>query len=464
MKRTHFDAIIIGTGQAGSPLARFLAGKEWNVAIIERAQAGGTCVNTGCTPTKTWVGSARIAHLNRIAGEFGIEHAPVVTDMKKVLERKNRVVEESRKSSEKSLENNEFIHLYKAEAAMKGNKSVCVTFPDGSQENLETERLFINTGAKNGTPAIPGLDKTFYYDSTSILDISEVPEHLIILGGSYIALEFGQIFRRLGSQVSIIERSEQILPREDTDVAGGMQEILEHEGIKFYLHSAIEQIKDDHEFGKQVFISQKSEKICLVGSHVLAALGRIPNTKDLRLENTEIETDEKGYIRVNEFLETNIEGVYALGDVNGGPAFTHVSYDDFRIMRNNLFHDSKLSTTGRIIPYCVFTDPELGRTGMTEKEARKNNLDFKVAYMPMTHVARAIESGETSGFMKALVDCKTNRILGASILSVNGGEISSLLHLAIKESIPYTHIRDGIFAHPTYAESLNNLFASFDTQ
>lgn len=383
--------------------------------------------------------------------------------MQQIISRKNKVVENSRHSSEKGLEN-EFIHLFRAGAAMQNSTSVLITNTDGSQKILEAEKIFINTGTSNHRPAIPGLNSLHCYDSTSIMELTEIPEHLIILGGSYIALEFGQLFLRLGSRVTIIERNAQILSREDRDVAEELQGILEKEGLKFYLSSTIESLRTDPVKGQQVFIRQDEKEIQINGSHLFTALGRSPNTKDLQPEKAGIELDEKGYIEVNEYLETNIKGIYAMGDVKGGPAFTHISYDDFRIIRNNLFQQPRLSTRGRVVPYCVFTDPELGRTGMTEKEARGKNIDIHVAFMPMTHVARAIESGETSGFMKAVVDSKTNKILGASILSVNGGEISSLLHLAITEGVPYTHIRDGIFAHPTFAESLNNLFASFKDQ
>ena len=293
------------------------------------------------------------------------------------------------------------------------------------------------------------------------MDLDAIPKHLIILGGSYIALEFGQLFNRLGSNVTIIERHDHILQREDKDVAQEMKNILEKEGISFQLNSQIKSVSSNADKSVSAQFIKDGKDVVLTGTHLMTALGRAPELKELKLENAGITKTEKGYIQVDEFLETSVKGIFALGDVNGGPAFTHIAYDDFRILSNNLFEPVKKSTKNRVVPYCVFTDPELGRTGITEKEAIEKKLNYKIARLPMSSVARAIESGETAGFMKAIVDADTDEILGASVLGVYGGEISSVLNLAILGKLKYTLLRDGVFAHPTFSESLNNLFATF---
>ena len=461
MKLQLFDAIIIGTGQAGSPLASFLAARNRKVAIIEKAFIGGTCVNYGCTPTKTMIASARVAYLNKRGAYFGINHPDSAIDLSAIVKRKNQVVLDSRKSSEKRLSTNPFITLFYGTASFESSEVVCVVNDKNEIQFLTSKIIVINTGAKNQIPDLPGIENVSSLDSTSIMDLDAIPKHLIILGGSYIALEFGQLFNRLGSNVTIIERHDHILQREDKDVAQEMKNILEKEGISFQLNSQIKSVSSNADKSVSAQFIKDGKDVVLTGTHLMTALGRAPELKELKLENAGITKTEKGYIQVDEFLETSVKGIFALGDVNGGPAFTHIAYDDFRILSNNLFEPVKKSTKNRVVPYCVFTDPELGRTGITEKEAIEKKLNYKIARLPMSSVARAIESGETAGFMKAIVDADTDEILGASVLGVYGGEISSVLNLAILGKLKYTLLRDGVFAHPTFSESLNNLFATF---
>jgi len=461
MKLQLFDAIIIGTGQAGSPLASFLAARNRKVAIIEKAFIGGTCVNYGCTPTKTMIASARVAYLNKRGAYFGINHPDSAIDLSAIVKRKNQVVLDSRKSSEKRLSTNPFITLFYGTASFESSEVVCVVNDKNEIQYLTSKIVVINTGAKNQIPDLPGIENVSSLDSTSIMDLDAIPKHLIILGGSYIALEFGQLFNRLGSNVTIIERHDHILQREDKDVAQEMKNILEKEGISFQLNSQIKSVSSNADKSVSAQFIKDGKDVVLTGTHLMTALGRAPELKELKLENAGITKTEKGYIQVDEFLETSVKGIFALGDVNGGPAFTHIAYDDFRILSNNLFEPVKKSTKNRVVPYCVFTDPELGRTGITEKEAIEKKLNYKIARLPMSSVARAIESGETAGFMKAIVDADTDEILGASVLGVYGGEISSVLNLAILGKLKYTLLRDGVFAHPTFSESLNNLFATF---
>ena len=461
MKVQFFDAIIIGTGQAGSPLASFLAARNRKIAIIEKAFIGGTCVNYGCTPTKTMIASARVAYLNKRGAYFGVNHPNSAIDLFAIVKRKNQVVLDSRKSSEKRLSSDPFITLFYGTASFESSEVVCVVNDKNEIQFLTSKIIVINTGAKNQIPDLPGIENVPYLDSTSIMDLDAIPKHLIILGGSYIALEFGQLFNRLGSNVTIIERHDHILQREDKDVAQEMKNILEKEGISFQLNSQIKSVSSNADKSVSAQFIKDGKDVVLTGTHLMTALGRAPELKELKLENAGITKTEKGYIQVDEFLETSVKGIFALGDVNGGPAFTHIAYDDFRILSNNLFEPVKKSTKNRVVPYCVFTDPELGRTGITEKEAIEKKLNYKIARLPMSSVARAIESGETAGFMKAIVDADTDEILGASVLGVYGGEISSVLNLAILGKLKYTLLRDGVFAHPTFSESLNNLFATF---
>jgi pyruvate/2-oxoglutarate dehydrogenase complex dihydrolipoamide dehydrogenase (E3) component len=457
-----YDAIIIGAGQAGVPLSSALANAGWKTALIEQEHVGGTCVNEGCTPTKTMVASARVAHLARRAADYGVKTGPVTVDLRKVRQRKRDIVESFRGGNERRIEGTEGSELLRGEAHFTGPKSLEVTLNDGGGQRLTADKIFINTGARPRRPSLPGLEGVPYLDSTSIMELGEVPEHLLVIGGGYIGLEFGQMFRRFGSQVTIVQRSGQLLTREDPDVAEEVAEILRGEGIKVLLNT--QPLRVDKIAGEQLQLMVQTEEgeRALTGSHLLVAAGRVPNSDRLNLEAAGIETDWRGFIPVDERLETNVAGVYALGDVNGGPAFTHISYDDFRIIRTNLIEDGEATTAGRPVPYTVFIDPQLGRVGLSEQQAKAEGRDIRVAKMPMAWVARALETDETRGLMKVVLDADTGQILGAAILGIEGGEIMAVLQMAMMGGVPYTDIRDAVFAHPTLAESLNNLFLNIE--
>lgn len=455
------DAIIIGTGQAGKPLAVTLANAGWRVAVIERGAVGGSCINTGCTPTKTLVASARIAHLASRAGEYGVSIGPVRIDMAAVIQRKERIVASFRTGVERSLEGTPGIELIRGHGRFSAPNEVLVEMGGGRQRRLRAEHIFINTGTRATVPSLPGLDGLPFLDNTSILSLNEVPGHLVVLGGGYVGLEFGQMFRRFGSQVTIIQRRPQLLPREDEDVAERVRQILEEDGVRVLLSSEAKRV-DGKAGALRVELSTGEGARTIEGTHLLVAVGRTPNTDDLGTSTAGIETYRGGHIRVDSRLATNVQGVYALGDVNGGPAFTHISYDDFRIVRENLLGSGDAITDGRLVPYTVFIDPQLGRVGMTEAEARSSGRPVRVVTLPMAHVARAIEMGETRGFMKAVVDEKTREILGCAILGVEGGEVMSVLQTAMMGGLTYPVIRDAIYAHPTLSESLNNLFMKLD--
>lgn len=458
----QYDAIIIGAGQGGDPLARALAGAGQRVALIERDAVGGTCVNRGCTPTKTMIASARVAYLARRAGDYGVGTGSVTVDFAKVRQRKRAIVEDFRSGTEKKIEQVNGLDLIYGEARFTGPKSVEVALKDGGGVRaLAADQVFIDTGARPTVPKIEGLDSVPFFDSTSIMELDAVPDHLLILGGGYIALEFGQMFCRFGSRVTVIEQAEQLLGHEDPDVAEEMAKILREDGLEILTGAkATQAAKTAGSVSLTVTTAEGEQTI--TGTHLLAAIGRTPNTDSLALEVAGVKTDAHGYVETDERLETNVPGVYALGDVKGGPAFTHISYDDFRILQANLLHGGHRMTGDRPVPYTVFTDPQLGRVGMTESEAKKAGKNITVAKLPMIEVARALEMDETRGFMKAVVDAETKQIVGCAILGVDGGEIMAVLEVAMLGKLPYTALRDGVFAHPTLAESLNNLFMTLE--
>lgn len=458
MNTTHYDAIVIGAGQAGGPLSTALAQAGKKTAIIERIHVGGTCINEGCTPTKTMVASARVAYLTHRAADYGVHTGPISIDMIKVRQRKRDIVDSFRNGSQRRIESTEGVDLLMGEAHFTGPKTLEVRLTNGETRQLTAETIFINAGERPSKPAIPGLDTVPTVDSTSIMELDTVPEHLLVLGGGYVGLEFGQMFRRFGSQVTIIQRRSRLLTREDDDVADQVANILREDGIEILLETTplhVEQASD----GKiQLTVKTPTGERTLTGSHLLIAAGRTPNTDWLNLPVAGIMTDKHGFIQVNDKLETNIPGVYALGDIKGGPAFTHISYDDFRIIRTNLLENGHTTIAGRLIPYTVFIDPQLGRVGLSETEARAKGYHIKVAKMPMNYVARALEVDESRGFMKAIVDANTSQILGCAVLGIEGGEIMAMLEIAMMGKLPYTVLQNAVFAHPTLAESLNNLF------
>lgn len=451
-----FDAIIIGTGQSGKPLAVALADKGKKVAAIEERYVGGTCINYGCTPTKALVASAKAAYMAVHGKELGINSSKVKVDFTSVMKRKDKIVKDFRSGGEKQLEGNKNITLLRGTGSFADAKVIRVT--SGRKEQLITAKnIFIDTGAKPVIPNIPGLNTVDFLTSETILNLKKLPEHLIILGGGYIALEFAQMFRRFGSKVTVLEFLPRFLPKEDEDIAHEVREILEGEGITVHTSANTNSIvKTKNGIKLKVSIGKKQKEI--MGSHLLAAIGIKPASQRLNLTAAGIKTDERGFIKVNSRLETNVKGVYAMGDVKGGPAFTHISYDDYRIVFNNLFNRTKRSINNRPLPYVLFTDPELGRIGLTEQDARKIGYNIQTAVMPMTYVARAIEGGETRGLMKVVVEKKSGKILGAAVLGMYGGELMSMFQLAMMNGMHYSKLQNAIFAHPTLAESLNNIF------
>ena len=459
MEAESYDAVVIGSGQGGTPLSLALARAGWKTAIVERNHIGGTCVNVGCTPTKTMVASARVAYLAKRSADYGIDSGPVTVNMSDVRRRKEKIVESFRDGSLRNIEKTEGLELLKGEARFIGPKSLEVVLNEGVHRQLSAERIFINTGARPAKPPVPGLDTIPTLDSSSIMELETLPDHLLVMGGGYVGLEFGQMFRRFGSRVTIVHRGSHLLSREDPDVADEVAKILREDKIEVLLNSVAVHAKGDNTSVSLTVKTGEKENL-LKGSHLLLAVGRQPNTDQLNLQATGVKTDENGFIKVNDRLETSVAGIYALGDVNGGPAFTHISYDDFRIIRKNLLEGGNATTKGCLVPYTIFIDPQLGRIGITETEARTQGLHTRVAKLPMSGVARAIELSETRGFIKAVVDVETKQILGCAVLGIEGGELMAMFEIAIMAQLPYTTLKEAIFAHPTLAESFNSLFMS----
>jgi pyruvate/2-oxoglutarate dehydrogenase complex dihydrolipoamide dehydrogenase (E3) component len=456
----QYDAIIIGSGQAGTPLSTTLAQAGMHTALVERVHVGGTCVNEGCTPTKTMVASGRVAYLARRAADYGVHTGPVSVDLKRVRQRKRDIVNSFRKGSETRIENSADVDLIFGDASFTGPKTIEIHAKDGTQRVISANVIFINAGTRASLPKIDGIDSVSALDNASIMELDTLPEHLLVLGGGYIGLEFGQLFRRFGCRVTIVQSSGQLLKGEDPDVAEEVTKILQQDGVEILLNARAIRVR--HSNGILELEIQKGGSKTLTGSHLLVATGRVPNSDTLNLAAAGIEADRGGFIKVNDRLETTVQDVYAMGDIKGGPAFTHISYDDFRIIRSNLIEKKNASIRDRIVPYTLFIDPQLGRVGLTETQAREQNRKIRVAKLPMSSVARALEVDETRGFMKAVVDTETNQILGAAILGIEGGEVMAALEVAMIAKLPYTALRDGIFAHPTLAEAFNNLFIGVD--
>ncbi len=454
---SEFDAIVIGGGQ-GASLGIALAKAGRKTALIERAYFGGTCVNYGCTPTKTMVASAQVAHTARHSDRYGVYCGGVTVEMKDVVARKNAVVEDFRQSVEANLEH-ENLQIFCGEAKFTGHKAVQV-LADGKTHDLTAETIVIAVGTHNKVPPVEGLDGVDFLDSTSIMELDVVPEHLMILGGGYISVEFGQMFRRFGARVTIIEKNPQLLSREDADVAQRVREILQEDGLEILCDAKVQSVaQDGDEIALQVLAGAEERE--LRGSHLLVAIGRAPSTGDLGLEKTGVECDEKGYLQVDAQLQTNVAGIYGLGEVAGSPPFTHIAYDDFRILCANLTEDKNCDTKDRLIPWVVFMNPQLGRIGVNEKEAREKGVDYAIAQIEMDAIARPLETGQTRGFWKVLI-APDGEILGGSFLSMEGGEVMAMLQLAMIGKLSYDKLRDLPIAHPTLAESFNNLFLKFD--
>ena len=444
---TTYDAIIIGTGQAGPSLAVRLAGTGMKVAIVERKRFGGTCVNNGCIPTKTLVASARAAHIARHASEYGVRiGGSIIVDMKKVKERKDAVVRGSNEGLEKWLKSTEKLMVYEGHARFEDARQVRV-----GDELLEADKIFINVGGRASTPPLPGLDQVGYLNNSTMMDVDFLPEHLIVIGGSYVGLEFAQMYRRFGSEVTIVEMGPRLIQREDEDVSEAVRTILEAEGIKMRLSAeciALENRGDK----VAVNVDCSSGDKTVIGSHALLAVGRVPNTADLGLENAGVALDRRGYIQVDEQLGTNVPGIYALGDCNGRGAFTHTSYNDYEIVAANLLDGDPRRVSDRITAYALYIDPPLGRAGMTETEVRKSGRKALIANRPMVRVGRAVEKGETQGFMKVLVDAETKEILGASLLGIECDEVIHSILDVMYTKAPYTVIQRAMHIHPTVTE------------
>ena len=447
-----FDAIIIGTGQAGPALAARLAGVGMKLAVIERARFGGTCVNTGCIPTKTLIASAYVAQLARRAAEYGVTiGGPVAVDMKQVKARKDAISGRSSNGVEQWMRGLENVTVYQGHARFESANNVRV-----NGDLLQADRIFVNVGGRALVPPMPGLDQVPFLTNSSMMDVDFLPEHLVIVGGSYIGLEFGQMYRRFGARVTIVEKGPRLIQREDDDVSQAVREILEGEGIEIRLDANCLSARraGDH-IAVGVDCTNGAPEVH--GSHLLLAVGRVPNTDDLGLDKAGVETDARGYIKVDEQLRTNVPGIWALGDCNGRGAFTHTSYNDYEIVAANLLDRDPRSVADRIAAYALFIDPPLGRAGMTEREARQSGHRVLVGTRPMTRVGRAVERGESLGFMKVVVDADTRMILGASILGLTGDEvIHSLLDIMVARA-PYTTISRAMHIHPTVSELVPTL-------
>ncbi len=461
MGNFDYKAIIIGSGQSGKPLAVDLANQGWKTAIIENHLLGGSCINYGCTPTKTMVSSARVAYLVKSSEKWGVNTGSIEVDFRKVRERKRDVVNSFRKGIKKSIEDTDNLDLIRGTASLAGKNQINIDLKDGGNKSISAQYIFINTGTRAMIPPIEGINDIEYHDSESIMEIDSLPDHLVIIGGGYVGLEFGQMFKRFGSDVTIIQRDKQLLPREDEDIAGEILKILQDEGVDIYLSSEAKKVaKKNSNLVLDVDTPEGNKTI--TGSHLLLAAGRTVNSDMLNLDSAGIEYDKRGYIKTDDHLRTSAENIYALGDIKGGPAFTHISYDDYRVVKNNLLENGDKSIARRLIPYTVFIDPQLGRVGLSEKEANQNGIDYRLAKMPMKYVARAIEVGQTRGFIKALVDKQDGHILGCAVLGFEGGEMMNMLQIAMMGGLKYTDLRDTAFSHPTLGESLNNLFMSLD--
>jgi pyruvate/2-oxoglutarate dehydrogenase complex dihydrolipoamide dehydrogenase (E3) component len=452
-----FDAIVIGSGQGGVPLATNFAKLGWRVALIEEGRLGGSCINYGCTPTKTMIASAGIPHAAKRGPEFGVHSGPVQIDMAAIVARKNQISGSFRSGIEEQIKNNSNLTLYRGRGRFVGPHEIEV-----NGERLASDKIFINTGTRPRIIPIPGLDQVPYLTNRNIMDLSEVPAHLIALGGNYLGLEFGQLFRRLGSEVTVIELADQIIPREDAEISQGLKEALEAEGMIFRLGARTTNIAKTPG-GLAVTIENKDGTTeTIEGSHLLVSIGQTPNSDDLGLDQAGIETDRAGFIRHNGRLETNVPGVWVLGDVKGGPAFTHVSYDDYLVITDNLVNGTSRTIDHRMVPYALYTDPELGRVGLSEAEARAKGHRLKIGSVPMAYITRAIERGETRGLMKIVINADNDRILGATILGPEGGELVQILIALMMADAPWTLFKDAMFIHPTLAEGFFSLMASVE--
>ncbi|MBF9222731.1 mercuric reductase [Hymenobacter ruricola] len=459
MPADSFDAIIIGAGQAGTPLAYALAAAGRRVAMVESDYLGGSCINYGCAPTKALLASAQRAHHVRTAGELGIKAPEPEVDFQAVIERMHRLRQNSRDSLHRKLtEDRDGITLIRGRAQFTAPHSLRIALVGGGEQQLTAPLIFINTGTRAAVPDIEGLADSGYLTSDSLLlGLTEQPEHLLIMGGSYIGVEFSQMFRRLGTRVTVVDTKPRLMAREDPDVSHPLEELLTASGVELVLGAETHRVARAADGRITLTVDTKDGERRLSGSHLLVAVGREPNTQHLGLEHTGITLNKKGYIEVNEHLQTSTRGVYALGDVKGGPQFTHISYDDYRIVRDALLHSGQRTTAHRPLPYVVFTEPQLGRIGLSKNQAKEQGIAYRVSRLPARTIGRAVQTGETDGFVEVLVG-EDDRLLGAAVLCEQGGEIMTMFQLAMAGRLRYQELENMILAHPTWAEVLNNAF------
>lgn len=460
MDTEHYDDIIIGGGKAGKTLAPALVANGRKTALVERSlnTIGGGCINVACIPTKTMVTSANVAHTVRNSAMYGVNVNSPTVDLAAVIRRKRSVVESARAMNLHNLETALDHDLIIGTGTFVAPKTIEVITTDGKTRQLTAERLFINTGTKPLIPSIPGLEETGFLTSESILELEQLPDHLIVLGSGYIGLEFAQMFRRFGSRVTLIGQSDRILSPQDPDIAIAVQTILEREDIEFLLNSKVLRVNQS---GRDIVlqIQASDRQVSLQGSQLLVAVGRAPTSDGLNLAAAGVKTDVRGFIPVNDRLETNVPGIWALGDINGGPQYTHIALDDYRIIKANLINGDNRSTSERLVPSCLFIDPELAHIGLTETVARQQGYTIRVAKLNASEIPRAKTSGQIDGLLKAIVDAKTDRILGCSLLCHSAGEMISTVQMVMQAQMPYTVLRDGVLTHPTMTEGLNLLFS-----
>jgi len=451
---THYDAVVLGGGMAGVPLAHRLAHKGLRTALIERAELGGTCLNRGCIPTKTMIASARVAHQAFLSEQWGITTGDVRVDLGRVVERKDELVMSVRSGSERSVAENTALALIRADARFTGERTLLV-----NGEVITAHRVFLAVGTRNSVPPIAGLERVPFLDSTSAMHLREVPPRLLIVGGGYIGVEFAQMYRRFGSEVTILQGAGQLLGAEDEDIARTLQEALEAEGVAVVLEARVaraEPWEGGVRLTAQVGILADAEERVYAGTHLMIAAGRIPNTDDLGLEHTGVTLDSRGFVVINDQLEATADGVWALGDVRGGPMFTHTARDDARIVYQNVMKEQRLSIKDRVVPWGVFTDPQLGRVGLSERDARAAGFALKIGRYEASKVAKARALGETRGLVKVVADAATDRILGAAVLMAEGAELVHEFVTALQLGAKYTDLQHMVHIHPTLAEGLNN--------
>lgn len=446
------DAAIVGAGQGGTPLAANLAARGWSVALFEREHLGGTCVNVGCTPTKAMVASARAAHVARTGGDLGVEAGPVEVDLARIVERKDDIVSSFRGGQQKRVDR-EGLTLLRGHARFAGPRRLEVVEGEDAGAAVTADRVVLNTGQRPLVPPIPGLEEVDYLTSTTVMELERVPRHLLVAGGGYVGCEFAQMFSRFGADVTVVQREDQLLAREDPDVAEAVREVFEAEGLEVLPGVEVAEVEADGD-GVAARLETGDGTRTVEASHLLVATGRRPNTGELELETAGVELDDRGYVGTDDRFRTSAEGVWAIGDVTGRAPFTNVAYRDFQVLFENWIHDADLDAADRNVTYAVYTDPPVAGVGLNEREARRRGVEVEVATTPMSHVARAIETGETAGLIKVLADPESRRLLGASMVGISADEVIHVFTAVMDAGAPWDVLESGIYAHPAVAEAL----------